>query len=30
MTTIVKQKLIFDQFLDQYPYGSGLYELVTG
>jgi Uma2 family endonuclease len=30
MTTIVKQKLTFDQFLDQYPDGNGLYELVNG
>lgn len=30
MTTIVKQKLTFDQFLDQYSEGSGLYELVNG
>jgi Uma2 family endonuclease len=30
MTTLVKQKLTFDQFLDQYPDGSGLYELVNG
>ena len=27
---IVKQKLTFDQFLDQYPDGTGLYELVNG
>jgi Uma2 family endonuclease len=30
MTMIVKQKLTFDQFLDQYPDGTGLYELVNG
>lgn len=30
MTTTVKRKLTFDQFLDQYHDGSGLYELVNG